>query len=60
MQVTVRIWGTIVVDDDVDTFDINTTAEDIGGDKDTLFEGFEGGISVDTKTGLAPRNKNDV
>lgn len=48
MQVRVCICWTVVVDDDVYTLDINTTAKDIGGDQNTLFKGFECGISTDT------------
>lgn len=49
MQVRVRIRGGIIVDDDVYSLDIDTTTEDIGGNKDTFFESLERGITSDTK-----------
>lgn len=48
MQVTVCIRWTIIVDNDVDTFDVDTTAEDISGHENTLLEGFKGSISIDS------------
>lgn len=47
MKVAVGIRRAIVVDDDVDTFDIDTTTEDIGGDEDTSLESFEGLVALD-------------
>ena len=41
MQVAVCVRRAVVVDDDVHTLDINTTAEDISGDEDTLLECLE-------------------
>ena len=41
-----NLVGKIVVDDDVDTFDINTTTKQIRGDQDAFVEflkGFESG-----------------
>jgi hypothetical protein len=39
---------THVVNDNVDTLDIDTTTKDVGGDKDTLLESLEGSVSRDT------------
>lgn len=41
MEVRVSVSGGIVVDDDVDTLDVDTTTKDVGGDEDTLLEGLE-------------------
>lgn len=41
MEVTVRIRRAVIIDDDVDTLNINTTPEDIGSDQDTLLECLE-------------------
>jgi hypothetical protein len=41
VEVRVGVGGRVVVDDDVDTLDVDTTAEDVGGDEDTLLEGLE-------------------
>ena len=49
MKVRVGIRRSIVIDYDVHPFDVNTATENIGGNKDTFFEGFERGISADTK-----------
>ena len=48
MQIAVSIRRTIVVDDDVHTLHIDTTAENVSSDEDTLLEGFESRIAVDT------------
>ena len=48
MQVTVSVRRAIIVDDDVDTFDIDTTTEDIGCHENTLFKGFECRVTSDT------------
>lgn len=49
VKVAVGIRRTIVVDDDVDTLDIDTTTEDVGSDQDTLLERLEGSVSRDTE-----------
>lgn len=48
VQVAVGIRRAIVVDDNVDTLNINTTSEDVGGDKNTFLERFECSVAVDT------------
>jgi len=48
MEVRVGISGKIVIDGQVDTLDIDTTAENISGNTDTLVELFEFLISLDT------------
>jgi hypothetical protein len=48
MKVGVRIAGKIIVDGQVDTFDINTTTKDVGGNTDTLVELLELLIALDT------------
>lgn len=47
VQIAVRIWWAVIIDDDVDTLNIDATAEDIGSDKDSLFESLEGAVAVD-------------
>lgn len=48
MEVAVGIRRAIVVDDDVDTLNINTTSENIRGDENTLLECFECLVSAYT------------
>lgn len=48
MEVRVGISGEIVVDGEVDAFDIDTTAEDVSGDADTLVEFLEFLVTTDT------------
>lgn len=48
MEVTVRIRGAVVVDNDVNTLNIDTTPKNIGSDKDTLLEGLEGLVAAYT------------
>jgi hypothetical protein len=38
MQIRVGVCWSVIVDDNVDTFDVDTTTKDIRGDKDTLLE----------------------
>jgi hypothetical protein len=40
--------GAHVVDDDVDTLDVDTTTEDVGSDQDTLLESLERRVSRDS------------
>lgn len=48
MKVAVRIRRAVVVHDNVDTLNINTTPEDVGGDKDTLLKRLERLVAGDT------------
>ena len=48
VQVRVGVGRQVVVDGQVDTLDINTTTEDIGGDTDTLVKFFEFLVAFDT------------
>ena len=48
MKVAVRVRRAIVVDDNIDTLDIDTTTEKVGGNQDTLLERLEGGVPRDT------------
>lgn len=47
MKVGVGILGKIVVDGEVDTFDIDTTAKNVGGDTDALVEFLEFLVTLD-------------
>lgn len=48
MEVRVGTVRHVVVDDNVDTLDINTTAENVGGNHDTLVEVLEVLVPRDT------------
>ena len=48
MEVTISIRRAVVVDDDVDALYIDTTAENIGGDQDTLLKRLERRVALDT------------
>ena len=41
VEVRVRVLGHVVVDDDVDALDVDTTAEQVCGNKDALLEVLE-------------------
>lgn len=41
MQVSVRIFWHVIVEDDVDSLDIHTTSKEIRSDKDSLLEILE-------------------
>jgi hypothetical protein len=41
MEITIRTIGHIVIYDNIDTFNINTTTEDVSGNTDTFVEIFK-------------------
>ena len=43
MEVRVRVFRHVVVEDDVDPLDVHAAPEEVGGDQDTLLRGVEGG-----------------
>jgi len=49
MQVTIGIWRAIIVDDNVDPFNINPTAKDIGRYQNPLLKCLESSVSIDSK-----------
>lgn len=57
MEIAVCIRRAVIVDDDVDTLNIDTTTEDISRHEDTLLEGLEGRVAVDTEESLVARSK---
>jgi len=48
MQVTICITRSIVVDDDIDSLDVNPTAKDVSSDKDSFLEVLELRVTGDT------------
>lgn len=52
VQVAICITRSIVVDDNINPLDVDPTAKDVGGDKDTLLEVLELRITGDTTTKL--------
>lgn len=48
MQIAVCVRGAVVVDNNVDTLNIDTTPENVGSHQDTLFERLESGVPADT------------
>jgi hypothetical protein len=48
VEVGVGIGGEVVIDGQVDAFNVNTSAKDIGGDADSLVEFFEFLVALDT------------
>ena len=49
MKVRVGIRGGIIVDNNVYSLDVNTATENVGSNKDALFEGLERGITTYTE-----------
>lgn len=41
VEVRVGVGRSVVVDDDVDSLDVDTSAEDVSGDENTLLKGLE-------------------
>ena len=50
VQVAICVTRSVIVDDDIDSLNVDATAEDVGGDKDTLFEVLELRVTGDTTT----------
>jgi len=48
MQVRICIGRTIIIGNDIDTFNINSTTKNVCSYKNPLFKGFEGCIAIDT------------
>ena len=48
MEVGVSVAREIVVDGQVDTLNVNTTAKDVGSNTNTLLEVLEGLVALDT------------
>ena len=51
MQITISIRRAVIIDDNVHSLDINTTAEDVSSDQNTFLESFKGSVSADTIEG---------
>jgi hypothetical protein len=49
MQVTVRLAGTVIVDNNVDTLNVDSTTEDIRRHQDALLESLESRVARDTE-----------
>lgn len=49
MEVRVGVRGSVIVDDNIHSLDIDAAAKNISGHKDTFFKSFERGIPADTK-----------
>jgi len=48
MQVAVRLLRHVVVKDDVDLLNIDTTAENLGSNQDTVLKLFEALVNLDS------------
>jgi hypothetical protein len=53
MKVRISVAWKVVVDSKIDALDINTTAEHIGGDANTLVELLEFFVALDTSYGIS-------
>jgi hypothetical protein len=52
VQVAICITRSVIVDDDIDSLDINPTVEGVSGDNDTLLEVLELRVTGGTTTML--------
>ena len=48
MKVTVRIRRTVVIDNNIDSLNINTSTEDVCSYKNTFFESLKRRVTIDT------------
>jgi hypothetical protein len=60
VQIRIGISRQVVVDSQVDTLNINTTTENIGGNTDTLVELLKLLVAFDTKPELAVAPSNSA
>jgi len=49
VQVAVCIRRAIIINDDINSFNVDTTAEDVSGNKDAFLECFKGRIATDPR-----------
>jgi hypothetical protein len=52
VQVAICITRSVIVDDNIYSLDVNPTAEEVSGDKDTLLQVLEFRVTGDTTTML--------
>ena len=48
MQVRIRVFGHVIIEHDVDLLNVDTSAKDLGGDQDTVLEGLESFVDLDS------------
>ena len=48
MQVRVRVFGHVIIEHDVDLLNVDTSAKDLSGDQDTVLEGLESFVDLDS------------
>ena len=48
MQVGVRVFGHVIIEHDVDLLNVDTSAKDLSGDQDTVLEGLESFVDLDS------------
>ena len=50
MEIGVRVRGHVEVEDHIDSFNIDSSSEDVSGHHDSVFEGLEVIVSLDSVT----------
>jgi len=55
MKVGISVSRLIVVDDDVDSLDIDSSSKDVGADEDSLLESLELLVPLDSEKGMRQR-----
>ena len=48
MQVGVRVFRHVIIEHDVDLLNVDTSAKDLSGDQDTVLEGLETFVDLDS------------
>ena len=48
MQVGVRVFGHVIIEHDIDLLNVDTSAKDLSGDQDTVLEGLESFVDLDS------------
>lgn len=48
MKITVGVRGTVIIHYDVNAFNVDTSSEDIGSDKDALFKCLKRGVALNS------------
>ncbi len=57
MKITVSIWRAVIIDDNVDAFNIDATAKDVCRNEDALLERFKRGVAVDAVELIRPPSR---
>ncbi len=60
MQVTICVRRAIIIDHDINTFNINASAKDVSSNEDSLFERLERSIPINAYHHPQPQKQSEI